>query len=254
MVYTSLTTWFPQLFDHAQQWLLPARCIACGGAGGMPVSGTLRPLDLCAACYRQLPFNSHACWHCGLPLSGATADLICGHCLRQPPHYQRSYCAFEYGYPLAPLIRSLKYGAALASARVLGELLAQHLQQHHHGPWPECIIPVPLHARRYQARGYNQVIELGRHLERRLNLPLRLDLLSRIRHTTEQAGLSRRARRKNLQRAFNATTVNLPQHVAVLDDVITTGSTVNEVAATLNRAGVEQIEVWGLARAPNRTK
>jgi ComF family protein len=251
MVYTSLKTLVPQLLDRAQQWLLPSCCIACGGPGGMRLDGHHAPLDLCAACYRQLPFNLQACLHCGLPLYGTTGELICGHCLRKPPHYQRSYCAFEYRYPLAPLIRNFKYGAALAAARVLGELLTQHLRQTHQGPWPTCIIPMPLHASRYRSRGYNQVIELGRHLQRCLHLPLRLDLVTRARATAEQAGLSRRERRKNLRRAFNATTVSLPQHVAVLDDVITTGSTVNELAYTLGKAGVAYVEVWGLARAPN---
>ena len=136
---------------------------------------------------------------------------------------------------------------------MLGELLANHLLQHHPQPWPQCIIPVPLHISRYQQRGYNQVIELATYLHRRLNLPLRLDLLERIRATAEQAGLSRTERRRNLRRAFRTTGSQLPDHVALLDDVITTGSTVNEAALTLRKAGVGYIEVWGLARATNRS-
>jgi ComF family protein len=189
-----------------------------------------------------------------LPISGSLNNLICGSCLRRSPLYQSSYCAFEYDYPLASLIRNLKYGAQLAPSRVLGELLAQHLEQQHRGTWPECIVPVPLHRQRYQQRGYNQVIELGRYLQRRLHVPLRLDLIQRVRSTVEQADLSRRERRKNLRRAFYTTTVNLPQHIAVLDDVITTGSTVNEVTTMFRKAGVVTIEVWGLARAANKPK
>ncbi|MGD9842838.1 MAG: double zinc ribbon domain-containing protein [Steroidobacteraceae bacterium] len=258
MVYTSLKTLTPPLLHRVQHWLLPSRCIACGGPGGMRLPRSSPPfalsLDLCTHCYRQLPFNTHACGRCSLPLDGSTENLICGRCLRRPPLYQSSHCAFEYSYPLASLIRNLKYGARLAVARVLGELLAQHLEKYHSGAWPECIVPVPLHAQRYQQRGYNQVIEVGRYLQHRIDVPLRLDLIKRIRPTTEQTGLSRRSRRKNLRRAFCTTTVTLPQHIAVLDDVITTGSTMNEIVATFSKAGVAQIEAWGLARAAHKSR
>lgn len=263
MVYAALRSLNTRLCQPVLRWLLPARCIACGGPCDLseaPLEArpeSTVPLDLCPACWRQLPCNEVACVRCGLPLQGTPESpiygLICGQCLRRPPRYTRSYCAFEYRYPVAPLIRNLKYGQALASARVLGELLAWRLIQQRQitsESWPACIIPVPLHTRRYRERGYNQVVELGRHLQRRLNIPLRTDLVTRIRHTPEQAGLSRRERRKNLRRAFSTTTTDLPAHVAVLDDVITTGTTVNELAHTLAKAGVARIEVWGLARAP----
>ena len=253
MVYKSLRKLAPRMLTRAQHWLLPTRCIACGCAGGLQLGDAHAPLDLCSACYRQLPFNRHGCLRCGLPLSETVSGMTCGQCLRKAPAYQRSYCAFEYRYPLAFLVRNLKYGAQLPPARVLGELLANHLLQHHQEPWPQCIIPVPLHISRYQQRGYNQVIELATYLHRRLNLPLRLDLLERIRATAEQAGLTRTERRRNLRRAFRTTGSQLPDHVALLDDVITTGSTVNEAALTLRKAGVGYIEVWGLARATTRS-
>lgn len=250
MVYARTRLHLTRLLAGLQKRVLPPRCIACGGPGGLrlPASATL---DLCTSCYPQLPFNRQACARCALPLQGAGGPLLCGQCLRRPPRYQRSQCAFEYAYPLAALIRNLKYGQALPTARVLGELLAQHLleQRAESGdPWPDCILPVPLHAQRYYSRGYNQVIEVGRVLQQRLNIPLRTDLMLRHRATVEQAGLSRRERRHNLRRAFSLRTTP-PVRVAVLDDVITTGSTVNEVSNTLWRAGVRQIEVWGLARA-----
>jgi ComF family protein len=227
------------------RFILPSTCIACGNHG----DASDRHLDLCDACQLQLPHNRHACQRCGLPLSGTATHLICGSCLKRPPRYDSSYCAFEYAYPLHHLIRRFKYGNSLSLARMMGGLMGNYLREHHQGDWPTCFIPVPLHPLRFRARGYNQVIELGRFLAAELNVVMRTDLVERHRHTPEQAGLSRRERRKNLRRAFVTKQKDLPAHIAVLDDVITTGSTVNELANALKKAGVPRIEVWGLARA-----
>lgn len=235
-----------------QRWLLPARCIGCGGraGGSQPIfEASLSPgIDLCLACYDSLPVNQHACRHCALPLSSSQADLVCGRCQVRPPRYEQSWCAYRYHYPLQHLIRQLKFHAALSHAQVLGVLLANHLRERRTDPWPECFVPVPLHSTRYRQRGYNQVIEVGKYLQQSLPVPMRTDLVTRTRNTVEQTGLSRRERRANLRRAF-ATHGPLPAHIALLDDVITTGSTVNELARVIKAAGVERIEVWGLARA-----
>ncbi|MGC3981211.1 MAG: ComF family protein [Steroidobacteraceae bacterium] len=232
------------LATAVRRWVLPSRCIACGLPGD--------DWDLCGACQAQLPVNVHACTRCGLPLSDTQSELICGSCLKRPPAYQAAYCAYKYAYPIEHLIRKMKYAGALAHARVLGDLLACHLRTQHCGAWPDCLIPVPLHRTRFQQRGYNQVVELGRFLAQSLEIEMRTDLVERIRHTPEQAGLSRKVRRKNLRRAFAATNVALPKHVALLDDVVTTGSTVNELAITLRKAGIESIEVWSLARVARK--
>jgi ComF family protein len=193
--------------------------------------------------------NEHACRRCALPLPTTPADLLCGRCLVKPPRYQTSLCAYRYGYPLQHLIRHLKYHGALSHAQVLGALLANYLLERHTGVWPECFVPVPLHQSRYRSRGYNQVIELGKYVQRGLQLQMRTDLVVRARNTVEQTGLSRRARRSNLRRAFVTTGATVPKHIAILDDVVTTGSTANELSRILKAAGAEQIEVWGLARA-----
>ena len=231
-----------QLFKAGQLQLLPAMCVVCGNLHADP------SIDLCHPCRALLPRNRLACRHCALPLAGNTEHLVCGQCLQRPPRYSRAYCAFEYAYPLAHLIRRCKYGHEVSLTRVLGHWFAAYLRSQQRDAWPRCFIPVPLHARRFQQRGYNQVIELGRWLEADLAIPMRTDLLERRLDTPEQAGLSRRARRRNLRRAFSVTRVELPKHVAVLDDVITTGTTVAEVTRTLLQAGVERVEVWGLAR------
>jgi len=147
------------------------------------------------------------------------------------------------------LVRALKYQGAIAQARVLGHLLAARLLHERVEDWPGLMIPVPLAHRRFCTRGYNQALELGRYLEQRLRIPLRTDLIVRTRETTEQAGLSRQERRRNIRGAF-ALSQELPaRQVAIIDDVITTGSTVGELARVLKRAGARRVEVWAVARA-----
>lgn len=230
-----------RVLARSQRWLLPSVCVACG------VSEPSMDRDLCEACLSELPDNAPACRRCGISLSGAIPDLICGACLRRPPKYDASICAFRYAYPVDHFIRALKYGKALAHARVLGDLLAARLRMQVQD-WPECFLPVPLSTQRFRERGYNQVIELGRFVERATGIEMRTDLAMRVRHTAEQAGLSQRERRKNLRRAF-AVSSSPPKRIAILDDVVTTGSTVNELARVLKRAGGQHVEVWAVARA-----
>lgn len=236
-VYQSLR----RVWRQAQCLLLPPSCIACGAGG----PGLRR--DLCSGCANELPLNRIACSYCALPLSAAATRLICGACIKSPPAYDSSICAFRYAYPIDHFVRALKYGQRLAHARVLGELLAEQLEAQL-SLRPQCLVPVPLSTKRFRERGYNQVIELGRVLEHWLDIEMRPDLATRVRHTAEQAGLSRRERRKNLRHAF-AVHSPIPKHIAILDDVITTGSTVNELARMCSQAGAERIDVWAVARA-----
>jgi ComF family protein len=224
--------------------ILPATCILCGGAG--QADG----FDLCAPCASELPANSQACLQCGEQLDGANAEqLRCGACLQKSPRYQATHCAFRYSYPVDHLVRALKYHGRLVHARVLGQLLAQSLVGSNRAHWPELLIPVPLSERRFVERGFNQAIEIAKHVSRITLIPMRADLLERRRATQEQAGLDRIARRKNVRAAFVLRESLPAKHVAILDDVVTTGSTVNEIARVLKRAGAQRIEVWAVARA-----
>ena len=208
-----------------------------------------RARDLCAACEGDLPASDAACSVCAEPLAAAGTDLRCGACLRRAPRFDAACCAFRYAYPVDHLIRALKYQGAIAQSRVLGNLLAAHISQVHRGPLPELLIPVPLAQGRFQSRGYNQAIELGKHLEKWLHISLRADLVVRTRETAEQAGLGQKERRRNIRGAF-ACSGRLPaRHLAIVDDVITTGSTVNELARLLKREGAKRVEVWAVARA-----
>ena len=146
------------------------------------------------------------------------------------------------------MIHALKYRGKIACGRVLGELVAGRIRLRE-GGLPHCIVPVPLATNRYRERGYNQSIELGLPLERILGVPMRTDLAMRTRATREQAELSRKDRRMNVRGAFRVQRALPGSHVAILDDVVTTGSTVNELAKALRRAGASRIEVWAVARA-----
>jgi ComF family protein len=140
-----------------------------------------------------------------------------------------------------------KFGRDLAAGRALAILWQQEKPQ----ALPQLILPVPLHRRRLSQRGYNQALEMAKPLARALGVPCRHDVLHRRRHTDAQTGLDAVERRRNLRAAFALREdAVLPAHVAILDDVFTTGTTLSECARVLKRAGVERVDVWALARAP----
>jgi ComF family protein len=192
-----------------------------------------------------LPYIEQACPVCAVELV-TTATEPCGACQRRRPPFESSFCAFRYAYPVNHLIRNLKYHGAIHWGRTLGLLLASRLPRHE--PRPTLLVPVPLSTARFRARGFNQADEIAAVVARRLQLPLCTDLLRRVRDTAEQAGLDGKERRKNVRHAFAVTRPLLRARIALIDDVITTGSTVREIARVLRRAGAEHISVWAVAR------
>ncbi|CAI8725319.1 MULTISPECIES: ComF family protein [Methylococcus] len=222
-----------------QNWIYPPTCLLCGNDGQ-------RGLDLCGACERQLPRTGTACLRCGEALPEG-APSPCGRCLRHPPPFDSCRAAFRYEEPIRHLIHGLKFGHRHACARTLGELAAAHFMLH--AEMPELIVPVPLHASRYRERGFNQSLEIARHLSRNLQVPLEFRALTRNRTTRPQAELSAEERRKNIRGAFRMERAVNVRHVAIFDDVVTTGATAGELARTLRAAGVERIDVWAVARA-----
>ncbi len=221
--------------------LLPPRCLLCGGRGD-------GARDLCSACAAALPGLGHACPLCALPLPGAASGLPCGRCRERPP-YAATRAAYAYAPPLDRLVQEFKFAGRLGHARLLGELLAGHLETSG-VPRPEMLLPVPLHPRRLRTRGYNQALELARPVARRLGVPLRARAGWRLRDTAAQSGLDAKARRRNVRGAFAVDGAVAGRRVAVIDDVVTTGHTVRELARALVAAGAERVEVWCLARAP----
>ncbi|HEY6641488.1 ComF family protein [Povalibacter sp.] len=228
----------------AARWW-PSVCVLCSGRGANPL------LDLCAECHADLPKNDSACARCAEPLARgiSVAPLLCGLCLQRVPRFDAALCALRYAYPVDRMIRQLKYGNAVIHGRVLGEIMAAYVGRMHCGPWPDCVVPMPLAQKRFEQRGYNQAIELAAVIERRLPVRVRTDLVVRSRETLEQAELDRKQRSRNVRGAFSLSGELRGRHVAIIDDVVTTGSTVNELARVLRRAGARRVDVWAVARA-----
>ena len=228
-----------QKVDGALHALWPARCLLCGARGD-------DGLDLCTACAAELPRNLSCCARCAVPLD-APAPL-CGRCQRRAPPWDAAWAPFRYAYPLDRLEARFKFGADLAAGRLLTKLWIGSPRSNER---PQAIVPVPLHRARLRQRGYNQALELGRPLAKALRIPMLRDALARTRATDAQTELTALQRRRNVRGAFAAHFDNaVPQHVAVLDDVFTTGATLGECVRVLKRAGVPRVDVWALACAP----
>jgi len=226
---------------NAQKLTYPPVCTLCGAAGHEGV-------DICRGCLNDLPFNHHACRRCALPLPDAVpTGSLCGHCQKQPPKFDCCHAPLRYAYPLDHLISSLKFRSKLAHGKLLSQLIAGHLIQQQ-CELPELIIPVPLHASRQRERGFNQALELARPLGKHFGLPVESSYMLRSRATSPQMGLDKQARRKNIRGAFELKGELSARHVAIVDDVVTTGNTVNELAARLRQGGVERVDVWAVAR------
>lgn len=223
--------------------LFPPTCLLCGAAG---TPGR----DLCMGCALALPYTRDACPRCGRSRGTAVpAGGPCGPCQRRPPPFLRTLAALRYETPAPTLVGAMKYRGRLNHARLLGQLLADAAL----GlapPWPQVLIPVPLHRQRLAVRGFNQSTEIARVVGRTLGLPLDTTVVIRVVPTVPQVGLDQAARRRNIRGAFAARTPWPWARVAIVDDVVTTGATVTELTRVLLRAGAESVEVWTGARTP----
>ena len=198
--------------------LLPPDCCLCG------FPGAALDLDLCTWCHAELPWDA--------PDTEALT-------------------AFRYEHPVDEMVRRLKYRGDVAMARVLGALLAEAVRQRG-APLPGLLVPVPLHAARRLERGFNQAAALARFSGRLLEVPMNTRVLSRIRDTPSQTSLGIDARALNVRGAFAVDAARCPgiHHMAIVDDVMTTGSTLREARAALLSAGISQVDLWAVARAP----
>ncbi len=232
-------------FSYFVDLIFPPRCLLCDAAG-------CDELDLCRRCLDALPHNQRACTQCALPLPSVPAEdappLVCGKCLRSPPVFDSSISLFEYEQDAARIISQLKFNDRLVLARTLGKLLYRRVIEQP-SQTVDAILPVPLHTSRIRKRGFNQSIELSRVVSKKLGLPMLLKPVKRVRPTSHQTGLNVEQRRKNIKGAFELVKPVKYKHVAIVDDVVTTGSTVNEIARLLKQQGVQQVSVWSIARA-----
>ncbi len=229
--------------------LFPGRCVLCGG-------NSTCNRDLCPGCEQDLPYIASACARCALPLP---TTGVCGQCLHAPPLFCRALVPFCYAAPLDALIKRFKYGTDLASGRVLGQLFCNHLHAVRASQsratdrvLPTCIVPMPLHPGRRWSRGFNQSVELARVIAREFDLPCQIRGVRRVINTAAQQHLPRPERRRNVRDAFSIAADINGQQIAIVDDVITTGSTANSLAGALLGAGAKEVEVWAIARATGK--
>ena len=224
-----------------QAKLLPPRCLLCGSAGFMG-------MDLCKACLDDLSRNMHCCYRCGESFAMPIAvPQLCGRCLKHSHGFDETHAPFRYDANMAFFVTRLKFHRQYQYARLLGRLLADQVADA--CELPECIVPVPLHPNRYRERGFNQSIEIARHLSKQLRLPLDLNSCRRNRDTRHQIELPAKQRRNNMKRAFSVTGIRPYRHVAIVDDVMTTGATVSALAWALKQQGIARVDVWVCARA-----
>jgi ComF family protein len=218
--------------------LLAQDCILCQSASGDRL--------LCEACERELPSSAHACPRCAL---AGWSDAECGACLADPPHYDASYAAFAYAYPVDALIQALKYGGQLALAAWFAQKLQQRVGQ---AADVDLILPLPLHPARLAERGFNQAVEIAKALSRASGIRMDAHSARRVRHTAPQTDLPWRERTANVRQAFGCERDLTGLSVAVIDDVMTTGATLDEFARTLKQRGAARVQNWVVARTPPR--
>ena len=224
-----------QPWRHIARLALAQDCLLCAAASTDEM--------LCPACAADLPrLTEPCCPRCALP--NATGET-CGRCLNKPPHFDAARAAYRYDFPLDKLIQSFKYGHRLALGDYFGRelaLLAATLDA-------DLIVPLPLHDERLRQRGFNQALELARALARARRLPIDATSCRRTRNTPAQAGLAWRERVKNLRDAFACSADLSGARIILVDDVMTTGASLDECARTLKLHGAAQVTALVLARA-----
>ncbi|MFB0701223.1 ComF family protein [Pseudomonas protegens] len=210
-------------------------------------------LALCAPCLDELPWLGAQCSVCALPLPGP--GLTCGQCLQEPPAFQRVIAPWRYDFPVDSLISRFKHHEKWPFGRLMAELLGQFLHYRFDEglPRPDCLLPVPLSRRRLRQRGFNQAGMLAQWLGASLQLVVQPELLLRTQDTPAQQGLDARARQRNLRQAFAlADQAQVAgRHLALVDDVLTTGATAQALARLLINAGARRVDIYCLARTPS---
>ena len=215
------------------QTIFGADCLLCGAYSG--------PENLCSDCLEHLPYlPEKRCRICSNPSNGP----VCGICLSRPPRYSRTLAVLSYEFPVDALMQSLKYQGNIALAATFANLLVEASKRIER---PDFIVPVPLHPARLKERGFNQAMEIGRIVSKKTGIELAE--CRKTRDTPSQTALPLKEREKNVRNAFACDLEFDSSHVAILDDVMTTGSTVNELARMLLERSAGDVSVWTVARA-----
>lgn len=250
------------MFHKLYSLVLKPVCCLCDTNG-------LEGLDLCHCCHTSLPHNHFYCHRCAAPFvndalavtqsaSASSLELsVCGACLAQPSAVDHAIIPFLYRPPVDFMIKRLKFSEQLKYSRILGDLLADAVANYYDtlqvsGGFPDVILPVPSHRQRLAQRGFNQAEQIATTVACRFNTRCNTSALERTASGLSQSSLSAAQRETNIRRSFEITHSDeiTGRHVAIVDDVYTTGATAKAVAGKLKTAGAEQVSVWAVARTP----
>ena len=216
---------------------IETQCLLCADYKGME-------LGLCESCQESLSWHVQPqCQQCGL-LSNSN---LCGSCINSPPHFDSTHALFTYDYPADILIQQYKYHDLLHLADVFAHLFLKH-KAGHFGRDVDLILPMPMHSQRLKERGFNQALEFAKSLASSLQRPLDYKTCQRIKLTPPQAGLPLKIRIKNVRGVFECNQSLQGLNIAIIDDVMTSGASLNELAKTLKKAGAARVECWVIAR------
>lgn len=231
------------IFKILANRLLPANCLICGC-----LSRSSR--NICAECELDLPRMPAHCVSCGQFITIENIRTICGSCISNPPPCSRTFALFPYETPITQLIIALKFQQQLSHAKLFGNILAERIQKNWYAnkPYPDLIIPVPLHPHRLSERGFNQALEIARPIAKLLGLTIDITGSRRIKPTLAQSSLTLTKRKENMTRAFSVNRNYSGMHLVIIDDVMTTGCTMFELAEALKDRGAKQIDLWCIAR------
>lgn len=220
--------------------MIPRTCLIC--------EQSTAHSEICLDCESSLPWSHQACSRCGRPLEKASRQL-CETCLIKPPLFHRLHKVFWYQAPIIQLLQQFKFKEHFGFGQLMANYLCESVPAwYKKSKLPEAIVPVPMHFQRYQERGFNQLNELLKGIQQAPHLPPVIEACTRQRATRFQNKLSLSARERNLKQAFCLRKPMSYQHVAIFDDIITTGTTVNALAQLLLKAGVKRVDVWCIAR------
>lgn len=228
-------------FQTLTNIFLPNYCLLC--------RLTPTTFGLCRACMQSLPWQHAACPCCAEPM---LENVLCGQCLQHEHSYDQIIAPLRYEHAMRYFISQFKFHERLIVANVLSALLIQHLKTRQDFIRPDLLLPVPLHSARLRMRGFNQALELAKPLARALNIPLHRTRLYKKQASVAQSLLDFKTRQKNIKNVFGLKHSVLGKHIGIVDDVVTTASTVNEIAKLLKQQGATRVSVFAIARTASR--
>ncbi len=221
------------------EWIAPPCCLLCR-------LGVEYRHGLCQGCWAKLPVNEIHCERCALPMAHKS---LCGHCQRCPPVFDSVIAPLRYQDPIDQMLCALKYHQQLSFARTAAGLITDMVRESGE-PMPDLLIGVPMTHRAVRKRGLNQAVFLARLIGRQLGIPVKSTLIKKLRETDRQSTLNASKRQRNLKGAFHCKGSLEDKHIALVDDILTTGATANEISKVLKVAGANRVDIWVCARTP----